>query len=106
MLFAAINQYGELHAFGPAKVDQLIERRADSASRVKHIVNEHDVTVLNITRKVCAVNDWLGADSGKIVSIKGYVENANRRTIAFQIRNLVGHSFRERHPSAANSHQV
>src|SRR5258705_6089643 len=106
MLFAAINQYCELHAFGPAKVDQLIKRRADGTSGVKHIVNQHDVTVLNVSGKICAVNYWLGADRGEIVAIQRDVENANRWSIPFKVRDLVGHSFRERHASAAYSHQI
>src|SRR6185295_2615000 len=106
MLFATINQYCELHAFRPAKVDQLIERRADGASGVKHIVNEHDVTILNVSGQICAVNDWLGADRGKIVAIQRYVENPNRRAIAFKIRDLIGHSFSERDTPAAYSDQI
>src|SRR6185295_877515 len=101
MLFAAIDQDGELHAFGTAKVDQLIKRRADRASGVKHVVNEYDVAVFDIARKVGAVNNRLGADGRKIVAIQRDVENADRWTVAFKVRDLVGHSFRERHTATA-----
>src|SRR5882724_2649052 len=106
MLFAAIDQHRKLHAAWPAKVYQLVERRADGAARIKDVIDENDIAVFNITRKVCAVHNGLGTYCREIVAVERDVKNSDRRTIAFEIRNLISHAFRERHTSAPNAHQI
>src|SRR5215212_722311 len=95
MFFAAINQHSELYATRAAEVDQLIERGANRATGVKHVVDQNDVAVFDVAGKICAIDDRLGADGREIVAIERDVEYADWRSIAFEIGNLLRHAFSE-----------
>src|SRR5215213_3654271 len=105
MFFAAINQYSELYATRAAEVDQLIERCANRATGVKHVVNQNDVAVFDVAGEICAIDDRLGADSREIVAIERDVEYADWRAIAFEIRNLLRHAFGEWNATTPDSNK-
>src|SRR6185503_15630868 len=39
---AAVGEYGQLHALGPAVAEERVDGRADRAACVEHVVDEHD----------------------------------------------------------------
>jgi hypothetical protein len=40
----------------------LIERRANRAPGVKHVVDQDDVSIFDVAGKICAIDDWFCAD--------------------------------------------
>ena len=44
---ATVDHHGELHGLGAAQVNQGIERRANRAAGVEHVVDEHDVDAVD-----------------------------------------------------------
>src|SRR5215210_7356885 len=48
VLLAAVHEDGELDAARAAEVDELVERGADGAARVEHVVDEQDVLVFDV----------------------------------------------------------
>src|ERR1700752_1448558 len=63
MFFAAIDQDCQLYPFRAAEVDQLIERGANRAAGVEHVVDQDDVAILDVAGKICAINYRFRADS-------------------------------------------
>src|SRR6185369_5810453 len=81
MFLATIDQHCQLHPTRAAEIDQLIERRANRAAGIKHVVDQNDVAVFDVAGKVGAIDDRLGADGRKVVAIKSDVEHADWRSI-------------------------
>src|SRR6185369_9236566 len=105
MFFPAIDEHRKLHATRASEVDQLIERGADRATSVKHVVDQHDVAVLDGAGKIGTIKNWFRADCRKVIAIKRDVEYADRWTITFEVSNLLRHAFGERHSAASDSHE-
>ena len=97
---------GELHATRAAEVDQLIERRADRAPGVKHVVDEHDVAILDVAGQLCPIDDRISADGRKIVAISVISSDADGRALAFEVCDLIGHALRQRHAAPPDSDQI
>src|ERR1700720_176512 len=106
MFLAAIYKDCQLHAPRPAEVDQLVKRRAYSSTRVKDVIDQDDAAAFDVSGQFSAVNDRFGTDCRKIVAIKCDVHDANGRTYAFEIRNLVGHAFGQRHTAPSDADKV
>jgi len=103
MFLAAVDQHRKLHAARAAKIDQLIESRANGAAGIKHVVDQDDVAILDVAGKFCAIDYRLGADSRKVVAIERDVEHADGRPVTFEVRDFIGHALGERHAAAANA---
>src|SRR5215510_5509584 len=103
MFFAAIDEHCQLHAARASEVDQLIERGADRATGVKHVVNQHDVAVFDVAGKISAVHNRFRTDCRKVVAIKRDVEYADRWSITFKVGNLLRHAFGEWHSASSDS---
>ena len=88
-----------------AALDQLIERGADRPTSVKHVVDQHDVAVLDVAGKIGTVHNWFRADCRKVIAIKRDVEYADRWTITFEVSNLLRHAFGERNATTPDSHE-
>ena len=93
---ATIYQHRKLNPSRAAEIDQLIQRRAHGSTGVQHIVDQHDRAVGNVSRDVGFVYDRTRSNSREVVSIKRDVELSRRRTLAFELFDLVGYSFGER----------
>ena len=78
-----------------AALDQLIECGANRATGVEHVVDQNDVAVFDVAGKICAIDDWFGSNGREVVAIEGDVEYADRRSIAFEIGDLLRHAFGE-----------
>src|SRR6185369_824770 len=105
MFFTAIDEHCELHAARPTEVDQLIECGANRTTGVKHVVDQNDVAVFDVAGKICAIDDWLGANSRKIVTIERDVEYADGRSITFEVGNLLRHAFCEWDAATSDSNK-
>ena len=69
MLVAAINQHGELHALRPAKINQLVHRRANRAPGVEHVVDQDDGARFDVAGQFGPAHDRLGAHRRQVVAI-------------------------------------
>jgi hypothetical protein len=105
MFVPAIDQNRELHAPRPAEINQLVQRRAHRATRVKHIVNQDDTAPFDIARQFRAADNRFGADRRKIVTIQSYVENAYWRALAFEVSDFVSDAIGQRDAATANTNQ-
>src|SRR5215216_2637729 len=105
MFFAAVDQYSELYATRAAEIDQLIERGANRATGVKHVVDQNDVAVFDVAGKICAIDDWLRSNGREIVAIESDVEYADRRAITFEVRDLLRHAFGEWNAATPDSNE-
>src|SRR5947209_8366997 len=106
VLLAAVNEDGELDAARPAEVNQLVERRADGAPRVEHVVNEEDVSAFDINGQVRAVDDGVRADGREVVAVERDVHDADGRALAFEVGDLVGQAMGERHAAPLDADEV
>jgi hypothetical protein len=70
---AAVGQHGELHARRAAVVEQRVDRGADGAPRVEHVVDEHDRVVLERERQVARA-DLGGVARRDVVAVERDVE--------------------------------
>ena len=53
---AAVDQHGKLDARGPPVVEQLVDRRANAAPGVEHVVDQHDRRALDLERQLRALD--------------------------------------------------
>src|ERR1044071_1773912 len=102
---AAIDQHRKLDSSRASEIDEFVQRRANGAARVQHIVNKHNRTVGDINGYVGLIDYRARSDGREIIAIKCDVQLAGRRTSALELFDLVSNSFGERHTSAANADQ-
>ena len=106
MLFPAIYQNSELHAFRSAKVHQLVHCGPNSASRIEHVINEHDTFTFDVFGEFGSVYDGICSDRGKVVSIERDVDNTVKWFCIFESFDLVSKPFGERHTASSNSNKI
>ena len=75
---AAIDQHQQLHARRAAVIEQRVERGADGAAGVEHVIHQDDVLALHGKRDLGGADDRLDIDRGQIVAIQIDVEDADR----------------------------
>ena len=63
---------------GPAEVRQLVERRADGAPRVEHVVHDAQRRAVDLQRQFGLADDRTRADRLQVVAIERDVEGAAR----------------------------
>src|SRR6185312_3349716 len=82
---AAVHEHGERDAGGAAEVRQLVERRANGAPGVEHVIHDHQVLAVDVPRNVGGANDGAWPDRLQIVAIERDVERTARNvlTLAF-----------------------
>ena len=73
---AAIDQYRELDAIGPAVIHEGIHCRTDGASGVEHVVNEHDRLALGHEGNVRSV-DHRCEEVLDVIAVEADVEPAD-----------------------------
>ena len=73
---SAIDQHHELDRCRPAVIKDLVERGADGATGMEHVVDQDDMPVFHIEWQVGGFYLWVQADAREIVAVKGYVECA------------------------------
>ena len=73
---AAVDQHGQRDARRPAEVGELVERGADRASGVEHVVDDHDVLAVDVDRDLRLPDDRTRSDRLQVVAIERDVERA------------------------------
>ncbi len=71
---AALDQGGQHHRGRAAVVEQLVERGADGAPGLQHVVHQHDVAIVHGHRQVRGAYLRVHADAGEVVAVEGDVE--------------------------------
>jgi hypothetical protein len=105
MFFAPVDEDRELNSARTPKINQLVEGRSNSSSGIEHVVNQHNIAILDVARQVRSIHDRLSAYRREIVTIKRNVEYANRRPRTFQVSNLIRHSFGQGNAATSDTHQ-
>ena len=103
LAMAAIDQHQQLHARRPSLVEQRVERGADGAAGVEHVVHQDDVFAGDRERDFGGVDHRLFGNGGKIVAVQIDVENADRNHAILQVLDLFGETLRQRHAAAADA---
>ena len=75
---SAVDQHGELHAARPAEVHQRVERGAHRAPGVEHVVDQHDLAVVERKADVGALHLRLLRRARQIVAVERDVDDAAR----------------------------
>src|SRR5258706_74368 len=70
---AAVDEHCQLNAFGPPKIVERIQRRADRAPAEKDIIHQHDGLAAYIKGDNCGLNVGGGA-SVEIIPVHAHVE--------------------------------
>ena len=105
LAMASIDQHRKLDTSRPAKIDQLIHRRANGPAGVEYIVHEDDRAVGDVCRNVSFIHDGPWSDRREIITIESYVELSGWRTLALELLDLVSYFFGKRNTSASNTHE-
>ena len=75
---AAVDQRRELHARGPAEVEDRVDRGAHGAARVEDVVDDHDRAVLEREVELGREHDRRARADREVVAVEGDVERAER----------------------------
>ena len=75
---ASINQARELHAGGAAEIKNFIERRAQRAAGMNHIIDEQNMATLDGEINFSRFLLWVQADAGKVIAMQCHGECAER----------------------------
>ena len=90
----AVHQHGQLHRGRTADVHERVERGADGAARVQHVVHEDDVLAVEIEEDVGGVH--LGSEMRReVVAVEADVELAERHLRALDGLDLLGQALGE-----------
>ena len=75
---ASVHQHRELHAGGAAVVEDLIDRGADRAPRVKHVVDDHDRASIHRKVELGGVDDRRARADREVVPVERDVYESQR----------------------------
>src|SRR5579862_481272 len=71
---SAVDQDQQLHAAGTSVIEQRIERGANRAPRVEHVIDQDDVASVYVEAQRTGSDDRPNVARGEIVAIEGYVK--------------------------------
>ena len=102
---AAIDQHDQLDGARPAEVDERVERGADRAPGVEHVVDQQDATVVDRERHFGAPHHRLRPHrlAHQVVAVERDVERAGRHVAAGDLAQRGGDAARQRHPARADA---
>ena len=101
---AAVDEDCELDGLRAAHVDDGIERCADRAARVEHVVDEHDCLARDVDRQFRLMNDWLIRERREVIAIERDVEDTDWRLLALDMLDIGSDALRNRHAARADAH--
>ena len=101
----AIDERDQLDRARTAEVDQRVERRANRAARVEHVVHEQDQAVVDGEWNFRAPNHRLRPDGvpHQVVAVERDVERSGRHVDAGEVPERLGQARRQRHASRADA---
>ena len=100
---AAVDQHQQVHARRAAVIEQRIERGADGAARVQHVVHQDDVLAVHRKRNLGGADHRLDVDRAEVVAIEIDVEDADRHCCAFPGLRSSCQPLRQRNAAAADA---
>jgi len=83
---AAVDEDSQLHAARTAVIEEGVERGADGAAGVEHVVHQDDVLAFDAELDVGRTDDGLDADSAEVVAVEVDIEDADRNLPVFESR--------------------
>ena len=106
---AAVGEHGELHALGPAVLEQRVDRGADRAAGVEDVVDEDHRAALELEVELRVADERLraarrlaGADV-HVVAVEGDVELAELELVARALLDQPAEPLRERHAARVDA---
>ena len=72
--FAAVNQDRQQYLSGSTVVKNFVHRGADGATRLQHVIDQHNHLVVYVGWQVGWFYGWVQTNAGEIIAIKGNVE--------------------------------
>src|SRR2546430_10556124 len=97
---AAVDKHQQLHARRATLFEEPIQRGADRAAGIKHVVHQDDVLAFYVELDVGGVEDGLDIHRAQVVAVEIDVENADRDFAILKSLNLGGQSLRQRNSAA------
>src|ERR1700750_2148096 len=99
----AIDQGEKLNAAWPAVVEECIERGADSAAGVKHIVNQHNIAGIHIEADGAVLHHRAYVARGKIVAVEVDIQNTAINRMFLDVCNHLCKAVRQGNAAALDS---
>src|ERR687888_208840 len=106
---AAVDEHGELHARGPAVVEEGVDRGPDRAPRVEHVVDEDDRAALERELELRGADDRLRVERRlaaahlDVVAVEGDVDRAERGRDPGALLDQPPQALRERHAAGVDA---
>jgi hypothetical protein len=92
---ATVDEDGQPHDAGPAEVGEGVERSADGAAGVEHVVDQHDDLVVDAARRDVGVHRAAGGLAAQVVAVHGHVERTDRHGVALDLLDQRGEPVRQ-----------
>lgn len=102
---SAVDEDGELDHFGSTEIDNGIERRADGATGVKNVVDEHNDFAGDVGENVGRTDYGLRLQSGEVVAIESDVENAESGFATFGFFDCLSEALSDGHAAGSDADQ-
>jgi len=104
---AAVDENDQLNHFRPAELDQRVERRANGAAGVEHIVDEQDPLLVDRERNFRLADERLRAHrrAHQVVTVERDVERAGRHLAMADLAQQPRQTPGQRHPARADADQ-
>ncbi|HEY6893720.1 MAG TPA: hypothetical protein VI258_06115 [Rhodanobacteraceae bacterium] len=103
LAMAAIDEHREHDCARAAEIDERVERRANGAAGVEHVVDEHHDFVVDRLGKLRRLDHRLRRDRRQVVAIQRDVEDSERNRVPFHLLDLFGDALADRNAAAANA---
>ena len=101
---AAVHQHGQLDDGWAAVVHERIQRTADGAARIEHVVHQHDVLAVQIERKVRDVDFRIEGDR-RVVAIERDVQGPHGNLDPFYLLDALGQPMGQHIAARDDAHQ-
>src|ERR1039457_2627386 len=102
---SAVDQHQQLHPGRAAVVEQRVQRGADGAAGVQHVVHQDDILTRHGKRNLRRAHHRLDVHRAQIVAIQVDVEDAHRDFPVFQALDLRRKPLRQRNAAAPDANK-
>ncbi len=98
---AAVDEHGQLDRRRAAEVGQRVQRGADGAARVEHVVDEDDGASLHRHRQVCRLD--VRRARGDVVAVEADVQGADGHALVLDLADRLRQAVRQRNAPRAHA---
>jgi hypothetical protein len=102
---AAVYQDRELDAGWTAEVRKRVHGGADAASRVQHVVDEHDAPAIDIDRHLCALKARTQLERLDVIAVQADVQLAYWHRLALEFTDGIGKAAGERDAACMHANE-